>query len=629
MAWLLAIFSLAIATRLLPASTAGLALTPPRGWNSYDSFSWIVSEEEFLQNAKILANTLAPFGYEYVVIDFLWYRKQEEGASVQSSGHDLIDEWGRPVPDPKRWPSTAGGKGFAPIADKVHAMGLKFGIHVMRGITTVAVANNTPILGAKGWRAKDIALTSQPCPWMRECFVSINTTSAGGKAFLKSLYDQYASWGVDFVKHDCVFGADNIDLEEIQAVSEAITNTGRPIVYSLSPGVQATPSLASSVSGIVNMYRITGDDWDRWGDVAAHFDVAKSFAAAGLIGAPGLGGGKSWPDLDMLPLGWLTDGGAPYGPYRSCRLSFDEQKTQLTLWAMAKSPLMYGGDLRNIDQATYAMITNPTILEINTHSTENTEYYAGTLPGTEDVPLLTLVSCDESSSKTHWTLEKKQNARICWNASRTTSSRSSVLSGCFNWTSLSDSSLSDTESKGAIRLWTSDFGELCMDSQPNLPSSIGMFASKRFSFCSMENSQAWQLLPNGKLLSPSTGFCAEVKEVAPIRIWLARGLKGQYYVAFFNLGQNSTTVTYSLAGLQQRQPGLKLATTRARGAQDPEAPKTQPGLDADDSSTQCTGEEVWSRTELDKVESLSALVPSHGCALFSLICSASGGKNLA
>ncbi|EFJ34281.1 hypothetical protein SELMODRAFT_405482 [Selaginella moellendorffii] len=579
MAWLLAIFSLAIATRLLPASTAGLALTPPRGWNSYDSFSWIVSEEEFLQNAKILANTLAPFGYEYVVIDFLWYRKQEEGASVQSSGHDLIDEWGRPVPDPKRWPSTAGGKGFAPIADKVHAMGLKFGIHVMRGITTVAVANNTPILGAKGWRAKDIALTSQPCPWMRECFVSINTTSAGGKAFLKSLYDQYASWGVDFVKHDCVFGADNIDLEEIQAVSEAITNTGRPIVYSLSPGVQATPSLASSVSGIVNMYRITGDDWDRWGDVAAHFDVAKSFAAAGLIGAPGLGGGKSWPDLDMLPLGWLTDGGAPYGPYRSCRLSFDEQKTQLTLWAMAKSPLMYGGDLRNIDQATYAMITNPTILEINTHSTENTEYYAGTLPGTEDVPLLTLVSCDESSS--------------------------------------------------AIRLWTSDFGELCMDSQPNLPSSIGMFASKRFSFCSMENSQAWQLLPNGKLLSPSTGFCAEVKEVAPIRIWLARGLKGQYYVAFFNLGQNSTTVTYSLAGLQQRQPGLKLATTRARGAQDPEAPKTQPGLDADDSSTQCTGEEVWSRTELDKVESLSALVPSHGCALFSLICSASGGKNLA
>lgn len=86
---------------------------------------------------------------QYVVVDFLWYRKQEPGASVTSPGHDIIDEWGRPVPDPMRWPSTVSGKGFKPIADKVHAMGLKFGIHVMRGISTAAVPKNTRILCTK------------------------------------------------------------------------------------------------------------------------------------------------------------------------------------------------------------------------------------------------------------------------------------------------------------------------------------------------------------------------------------------------------------------------------------------------------------------------------------------------
>lgn len=82
-----------------------------------------------------------------MVVDFLWYRKAEPGASVTTAGFDNIDEWGRPIPDPVRWPSSNGGRGLKPIADRVHAMGLKFGIHVMRGISTQAVKDNTLVLG--------------------------------------------------------------------------------------------------------------------------------------------------------------------------------------------------------------------------------------------------------------------------------------------------------------------------------------------------------------------------------------------------------------------------------------------------------------------------------------------------
>ncbi|KAJ7295690.1 hypothetical protein O6H91_07G015700 [Diphasiastrum complanatum] len=501
-----------------------LAITPPRGWNSYDSFSWTITEDQFLANAQIVATTLKSSGYEYVVIDFLWFRMRLPGASVTSPGFDIIDEWGRPVPDPVRWPSTAGGKGFAPIAEKVHAMGLKFGIHVMRGISTAAVANNTPILGAQGspegaggrpWSAQDIALTSQPCSWMPGCFVSVNTSSEGGTAFINSLYQQYASWGVDFVKHDCVFGADDLSLDEITAVSQAIANTSRPIVYSLSPGVRATPSMGSAVNELVHMYRVTSDDWDTWGDVALHFDVARDFAAAGLIGAQGLQDGYSWPDLDMLPLGWLTDPGANKGPHRPTNLSPDEQKSQITLWAMAKSPLMYGGDLRQIDQDTLDLITNPVMLNINAYSFGNAEIAAGPLLGSQALPVLSLAACSETKGAS-WAVKKSSIPgaydQLCWTIP-TASIAQTNSEGCLNWTMSSLSSISGTwqqamDSKnnighlGNAHVWSYDAGNMCLDSLDyrsnlgilhlsNLEAHAGIMTSGQFLPCSKQKSQVF------------------------------------------------------------------------------------------------------------------------------------------
>ncbi|KAE8688340.1 O-fucosyltransferase family protein isoform 1 [Hibiscus syriacus] len=219
-------------------------------------------------------------------------------------------------------------------------MGLTFGIHVMRGISLQAFSANTPILDtAKGssyvesgrqWGRKDIGLKERACAWMLHGFMSANTKLEAGRAFLRSLYLQYAEWGVDYVKNDCVFG-DDLDINEITFVSEVLQKLDRPILYSLSPGTSVTPAMAKEVSGLVNVYRITGDDWDTWRDVLSHFDVTRDFSNAKMIGANDLLG-KLWPDLDMLPLGWLTDPGSNEGPHKTSNLNIDEQRTQMTLW---------------------------------------------------------------------------------------------------------------------------------------------------------------------------------------------------------------------------------------------------------------------------------------------------------
>ncbi|CAN1312931.1 hypothetical protein LINPERPRIM_LOCUS28790 [Linum perenne] len=338
---------------------------PPRGWNSYDSYCWTISEQDFLKSAQVIAKYLKHHGYEvyskhqlqqktrqvslfslpllkdsfFVVVDYLWYRRLVPGSYVDALGFDVIDKWGRMVPAPDRWPSANTGKGFVEVADKVHSLGLKFGIHVMRGLSRQAYDANTPILdiatgrayeeSGREWRARDIGIKERSCSWMQNGFMSVNTSLPAGRAFLKSLYHQYADWGVDFIKHDCVFGED-FNLEEIRFVSGVLKQLDRPIIYSLSPGTSVTPVMANELRGLANMYRVTADDWDSWRDVASHFDVSRDFAKAKMVPAQGLLG-NSWPDLDMLPLGWLTDQGTNLGPHRQCNLTLDEQRTQVSL----------------------------------------------------------------------------------------------------------------------------------------------------------------------------------------------------------------------------------------------------------------------------------------------------------
>ncbi|KAH1062263.1 hypothetical protein GYH30_005322 [Glycine max] len=493
----------------------------------------------------------------------------------------MIDKWGRMLPDPERWPSSRGGGGFTEVANKVHSMGLKFGIHLMAGISTQAYNKNTPILdtatgqpymeSGRVWNAKDIGIPSRACKWMTNGFMAINAKTGAGKAFLRSIYELYASWGVDFVKLDCVFGED-LDLDEITFVSEFFNGLERPIVFSLSPGVSATPLMANSVSSLVNTYRVTGDDWDEWSAILAHFNVARDFAASNLIGGKGLKG-KSWPDLDMLPFGWLTDPAAHEGPHRATRLTQDEQRTQMTLWCMAKSPIMYGGDLRNIDAWTLGLITNPTLLDINTFSSNNQEFLDITTlndvktegHNVTKVPFtysLAITECTDPKVS-GWSSEKYNQdlERICYKSS------------------------------------TQDQEEPFCVHKRELP-----IASPKQS--SIQSEQIWKLKSNGTLVNGYSGKCAtvgrvlDVGDLNPIRSWVATHTeRGKIYVAFFNLNKETTTISANIADL----PAVSRLGTRRK-------------------LKICAGTEIWSRSIVRTKTTFSAQVPGHGSALFVLSC---------
>ncbi|KAL4193344.1 hypothetical protein AMTRI_Chr06g176400 [Amborella trichopoda] len=609
------------------------ALSPPRGWNSYDAYSWIISEEEFLENARIASEKLLNYGYEYVVVDYLWYRRLENGSSSNALGFDVIDEWGRPTPDPKRWPSSKGGKGFKEVASKVHSMGLKFGIHVMRGISTQAVNANTPILdpykesfyeeSGRIWRARDIGLRERACAWMPSGFMSVDTELGAGKAFLRSLYQQYAEWGVDFVKHDCIFG-DDLDISEISVVSEILKELSRPILYSLSPGSRATPAMAAEISTLVNMYRITGDDWDTWADVEAHFDVSRDFAASRLIGAEGLLG-KSWPDMDMLPLGVLTDAGVNEGPHRNCRLTFNEQRTQMTLWSMARSPLMFGGDLRQIDYTTFFIITHPILLEINSFSKNNMEFplvssirtvmpsshhrlRSSLTPGYMDGSnkgTLGLTSCKDQKAGS-W-LIKTHNGdmdQVCWKGH---SSGNKDPGFCMYKRELLPSLDEENDYKkhyqGKFHLLPSKTKDHCLDLSIKRKPTVWNSNENTTFPCKWDTKQMWELTHDGNLVNSYAGLCATVNAdkgmmtTKGIRSWIATGRKGEIYLSFFNLNPESTIISANIKDL---------------------ASVLSPAYFT---NYLCTTFEVWSGRELGIInERLSMEVGSHGCALFVLKC---------
>ncbi|RYR17601.1 hypothetical protein Ahy_B03g062306 isoform D [Arachis hypogaea] len=573
-----------VSSRNVSESYLQKASFPPRGWNSYDSFGWTVSEEEFLQNAGIVSRSLKAHGYKYVVVDYLWYRKNVQGAYSDSLGFDVIDEWGRMIPDPGRWPSSTGGKGFSEVANKVHNMGLMFGIHVMRGISTQAVNANTPILDTtKGgayqesgrvWHAKDIALPGRACAWMPHGFMSVNTQLGAGRAFLRSLYEQYAAWGVDFVKHDCVFGAD-LDLNEITYVSGVLRELNRPIVYSLSPGTSVTPALAKDVSGLVNMYRITGDDWDNWGDVKSHFDISRDLSAASMIGAKGLNG-NSWPDLDMLPFGWLTDPGSNQGPHRFSKLSLEEKRTQ------------------------FPDVTSSENLNHKDHHLRVKKRRSKRGGKPSYTHALRLTGCSEPKAM-GWSVESLNEdlERICWKRSLENQLPPFCVHKREFQFKLDGESTHQEDYRSKHHLVATNEMKFCLDASPKQKLTSKEFKSGTFSPCRWD---ANQILLKADLSSVPTDVEAESKwdhdGISPggIRSWIAKGRRGEVYVAFFNLSEQKTVISTKTSSL-----GNAFADRT--------------------SITSCHGKEVWSGKQVITTQgTLSAEVGLHGCALFVLNC---------
>jgi alpha-galactosidase len=351
------------------------AETPPMGWNSWDIFGTTVTEEQVKQQADAMAERLLPAGYDVLTVDIQWYEPNSRGHGYRRGAELTMDEFGRLTPAVNKFPSAAGSQGFKPLGDFLHAKGLRFGIHIMRGIARQAVERNTPILGTDA-KAQDIALTSSTCPWNPDMF-GVDATKPAGQAYYDSLFAMYADWGVDYVKVDDIARPYNDVLRaEIEAIRQAIDKTGRPMVLSLSPG--ATPIAAGEhVIRHANLWRITDDFWDRWPLLFAMFERLDAWTPYRRPGA--------WPDADMLPLGFVEFG-------RATRFTPDEQTTLMTLWSIGLSPLIFGGDMTKLDERTMALLTNPEVLELNQTSSNNRQLsrennlivWAADAPGSDD-----------------------------------------------------------------------------------------------------------------------------------------------------------------------------------------------------------------------------------------------------
>ena len=264
-----------------------------------------------------------------------------------------------------RFPSAAADAGFKPLANWVHAQGLKFGIHIIRGIPRNAVDRNLPIAGSS-FHAADAANTTDTCRWNSDNYGL--KANAAAQAYYDSIIQLYAGWGIDYIKVDCISKPYRAD--EIHMMSAAIAKSGRAIVLSLSPG--PTPlEEAEDVQKYAQLWRISDDMWDTWTAPPGETFPAglRNQLARAADWAPYIGNGH-WPDADMLPLGYL--GPRPgWGKPRASRFTADESRMLMTLWSMARSPLIAGTNLTRMDPSTEALYTNPEVIAVDQHSKGN------------------------------------------------------------------------------------------------------------------------------------------------------------------------------------------------------------------------------------------------------------------
>ncbi len=345
-----------------------VASTPPMGWNSYDCYGASVTEDEVKANAGMMAAHLKDYGWEYIVIDYCWFYPYSGAMGNPPQNEDFrpqltMDKYGRLFPAVDKFPSSADGRGFKPIADYVHSLGLKFGIHLMRGIPRQAVHSDAPVKGIEGITASMIADKSSICTWLNSMY-GVDMTKRGAQEYYNSLFELYASWGVDFVKVDNINAGQGdapYRKEEAEAYRKAIDICGRPIVLSFSSGLSYKNAEHLRKTG--NMWRISNDFWDNWEALKKQFERCNLWSNQIVEG--------HWPDADMIPIGRLNRRGPISGLERESNFTIIEQRTLMTLWCIFRSPLMIGGDLMVLSPEMKTLFSKGEVLEVNKNSQNN------------------------------------------------------------------------------------------------------------------------------------------------------------------------------------------------------------------------------------------------------------------
>ena len=363
----------AVVTRDTTAQTAPRfhrwAQKPPMGWNSWDSFATTVTEEQTRAHADFMADRLKRYGWQYVVVDIQWYEPEAKGYDYRKDAKLEMDQWGRLWPAVNRFPSAANGIGFKALAEYIHRRGLKFGLHLMRGIPRQAVAQNTSVKGTR-FRAADIADKTSTCSWNTDMY-GVDMSRPGAQEYYDSVFELFAQWGVDFVKVDDI--SRPYHRAEVEAIRKAIDRTRRPMVLSLSPG--ETPlSAGPHVLQHANMWRVSDDFWDTWPALLEQFERLHKWTE--------FRGAGHFPDADMLPLGRIDMG------RRTTRFTENEQYTLMTLWSIARSPLIIGGDLTKTRDLPLSLLTNEEVIAVDQESNGNRQLFRenGVVAWVADVP---------------------------------------------------------------------------------------------------------------------------------------------------------------------------------------------------------------------------------------------------
>jgi hypothetical protein len=333
---------------------------PPMGWNTSGSYNVAGETEEMVKRGvdAIVATGLRDAGYEYVLIDYGWYLKRADLRELKDANSpNQCDAYGRLIPNPERFPSAVNGNGFRPLADYIHGKRMKFGLHLMRGMYRGAYEANLPVKGTT-YRARDIADTASTCGWSTLTY-GLNMKHPGAQAYLDSLFELFGEWGIDFLKIDDLISP--YHAAELDGYNQARARAGRSIVISGSPGDNTPIAQAAHLRQNLEMFRITKDQWDNWGDILVQFDRAPQWA-------PFCGAG-AWADLDALPFGLIFDAVKSQQPI-PCRLNEHETRTSMTLHCIARSPLVFYADPLRLDAFTKEILTNPDALDANRNGSE-------------------------------------------------------------------------------------------------------------------------------------------------------------------------------------------------------------------------------------------------------------------
>ena len=327
---------------------------PVLGWNSWDSYGKFPTEKAMLVNIQVMAEKLKPFGYNYFVIDGGWNAEKDSARNI--TGYH-IDKWGRDIAAKSAFPN-----GLKPIADAAHKAGLKFGIHILRGIPRMAYYNNLPVYNTN-YRAQDFTDTNSICGWNDENY-GIDMSKPGAQAYYDSYISLLVSWGVDFIKADDMTSY----ADEIKAVQLAIQKTGQVILLSLVPGGGSKPEYMNSYKP-ATMLRIARDVWDNQKSINQVFDAWQEWSDVSFD--------SLWQDMGMIPFGHLClnnsdsdylhaadhegDNGSR-GKERMSSFSKHQKYTVITQRALGASPLFMGGDLPTSDSFSFSLITNKYML---------------------------------------------------------------------------------------------------------------------------------------------------------------------------------------------------------------------------------------------------------------------------